>query len=220
MPTVHDGSFVWAGGVVGRGAALTFAGDVVDGVLAGFGAVVVVLRVRTVGTAAGVVGTAPGDDENVGTGCACASAADSVIGPLADFLNTAQVAVMAPPQMTRIASVTTIRFVVISFVTAPSHSCCASDSKRRQIWLGAAITRSTVFEPNAPAQKVTGRDHHAPNVRPTFRQRPVAMTAAVRERVIRGGAWDLAGLCSSTPSQDLTGNPHETPRIPQRPAST
>jgi len=124
----------------------------VDVVLTGFGAVVdgglapvVVLRAGAVATGALVVGTAADDDPNVGTGCACASAADSVIGPLADFLNTAQVAVMAPPQMTRIARVTTTRFVVMTFVMAPPtgtrpcasgterHPCCASDSKRRQI---------------------------------------------------------------------------------------
>jgi len=127
MLSVHDDGFGWAGGVVGRGAAATFDGDVLDGVLAGFETVVdgglapvVVLRVGTVATGARVLGTAVGDAGYVGTGCASASAADSVIGPLADFRNTAHVAVMAPPQMTRIASVTMIRFVVMTFVMAPS----------------------------------------------------------------------------------------------------
>jgi hypothetical protein len=171
MLSAHDGGFGSAGGVVGRGAAATFAGDVVDDVLADFGTVVaalapaVVFRAGTVVTGTRVLGTGVGEDGNVGTGWASASAADSVIGPVADFRKTAHVAVMAPPQMTRITSVTMIRFVVMSFVTAPStgiqrqievvedgpgpcaseterHSCCASDFARRQVSPGAAITRA------------------------------------------------------------------------------
>ena len=154
MLSPHDGGFDGESGVVGRGADAAF---VVDGVLAGLAGVVA--------TGARVVGTGVDDDGSGGTGCASASAADSVMGPLADFRKTAHVAVMAPPQMTRITSVTTIRFVVKTFVMGPStatrhrtdmvqyrsgpgasgtepHSCCASDSKRRQMSPGAAITRA------------------------------------------------------------------------------
>ena len=200
---MHDGGFDGAAGV---GAAATFAGAVVDGftglaaVVDGGLAPVVVLRGGRVAPGARVLGTAVGDDGSGGTGCASASDADSVMGPLADFRNTAHVVVMAPPQITRMVSVTTIRFVVTSLVTGPStatrhridgvdrragpsasgterHSCCASDSKALPGATGAAITRSTVCEPNAPAQKVTVRDHHAPNGRPTFRQRGVTTTS-------------------------------------------
>ena len=90
---MHDGGF---GGAAGVGAAATFAGAVVDGftglaaVVDGGLAPVVVLRGGRVAPGARVLGTAVGDDGSGGTGCASASDADSVMGPLADFRNPLQ----------------------------------------------------------------------------------------------------------------------------------